>query len=72
MRTVDPHQHVCEHVERDSAHEHDGAVDATGSGGKSFSPIHAVTNGTSDSQNSRCTFAQRIPPVTRSDACSMW
>ena len=31
-----------------------------------FSPIQAVVNGTSDSQNSRCRLAHRIPPVTRS------
>jgi hypothetical protein len=37
-----------------------------------FSPIHAVTNGTSDSQNSRCRLAHRIAPVTRWVQYSMW
>ena len=32
---------------------------------KWFSPIQAVANGTSDSQNSRCRFAHRTPPLIR-------
>ena len=36
------------------------------------SPIHAVENGTSDNQNRRCRFAQRIAPSTRSTVCIKW
>ncbi len=39
---------------------------------KLFSLIHAVVNGISESQNNRCRFAHRIPPVTRWVAWSMW
>ena len=35
-------------------------------------PIHAVTNGTIDSQNSRCRLAHNTPPEMREVACSMW
>ena len=38
---------------------------AVGSGAKWFSPIQAVANGNSDSQNSRCRFAHSTPPLTR-------
>ena len=35
-------------------------------------PIHAVPNGNSDSQNSRCRLAHRTRPLMRSVACSRW
>ena len=44
---------------------------SVGTAAKCVSPIHAVVNGVSESQNSRCRFAQRIPPVTRCVRCSM-
>ena len=37
---------------------------ATGSGAKWVSPIHAVTNGVSESQKSRCRFAHNTRPLT--------
>ena len=43
-----------------------------GSGAKWFSPIQPVTNGTSDSQNRRCRFAQSIEPSTCSTAWTRW
>ena len=36
---------------------------AVGMGANPFSLIQAVVNGTSESQKSRCAFAQRIAPV---------
>ena len=45
---------------------------ADGAAVKWFSPIHAVVNGMRESQNNRCRFAHRIPPVTPPEACSMW
>ena len=39
---------------------------AVGTDANSFSPIQAVANGTSDSQNSRCVFAHMIRPLIRS------
>ena len=44
---------------------------ADGAAAKWFSPIHAVVNGTSDSQNSRWRLAHSTGPVTRRIACSM-
>ena len=43
---------------------------ATGQAAKLVSPIQAVTNGTSDSQNSRCRFAHKERPSTCLMACS--
>ena len=37
-----------------------------------YSPIQPVAAGTSDSQNNRCEFAQRISPSTRVTVCSRW
>ena len=52
--------------------QHD-AVDAQSArAAKWFSPIQPVTNGTSDSQNSRCRLAHRTPPLTWRAAWSRW
>ena len=45
---------------------------ATGKAANSFSPIHAVPNGTSDSQNSSSMFAHSTRPLTVLAACSRW
>jgi hypothetical protein len=45
---------------------------ADGAAAKWFSPIQPVANGTRDSQNKRCRFAQSIDPVTFRHACSIW
>ena len=45
---------------------------AVGIEAKWFSPTHPVANGMSESQKSRCRFAQRIFPLTRVVACNMW
>ena len=62
VRQQRPDEDRVGHGRRDQHH----AVTAVGSGAKWFSPIQPVANGTSDSQNSRCRFAQRILPFTRS------
>ena len=41
-------------------------------GAKWFSPIHAVVNGVSDSQNNKCRLAHNTGPLTCLTACSMW
>ena len=46
--------------------------EATGAVARSASAIHAVANGTSDSQNSRCMFAQSTAPLMRSTTCRRW
>ena len=50
----------------------DNAVQSGWQGAEWFSPIHPVTNGNSDSQNSRWRFAHRMLPVLRSIRWSMW
>ena len=55
---------ICEDVVRHPGQEQHHAVQGRRAAvAKWFSPIQPVANGTSDSQNSRCRFAQSIRPL---------
>lgn len=45
---------------------------ATGTVDTPASPIHAVTKGSSDSQNSRCRFSHSTPPLMPRTAWNRW
>src|SRR5947209_6727764 len=70
--SVFSHNHGLQDSVRDGGQEHHRAVDGCRKRREVVSPIQPVTNGTSESQNSRCMFAHRIFPLMRSVAASMW